>query len=57
MGEMDDVTANVAANEVYDLLGRNADQHDRLMMGHEPRAGDLPVGTEADENLESVVRR
>ena len=39
-------------NESGDALQRNADQHDRFVMGHQPRAGDLAVRRQAHQDLD-----
>jgi len=48
--ELQHVAADIAVDEAGDAGGRNADQHDGLVVVHQPRAGDLPLGRKAHQD-------
>ena len=50
------VAADITANESLDALERNADQHDRFVMRHQTRAGDLSIRRQAFEDLDRLAR-
>ncbi len=47
---------DIAADEIRDARRRNADQHDRLVMRHQARAGNLAVRRQAFEDLDRLAR-
>ena len=50
------VATDIAANEGFDTLRRNADQHDRFVMRHQTRAGNLSIRRQAFEDLDRLAR-
>ena len=54
--ELQHVAPDIAADERGDARGGDADEHDRLVVVHQPGAGDLAVDAQADEDLNRLAR-
>ena len=55
VAELQDVAPDIALNERRDALRRDADQHDRLVMRHQSRAGDLALRRQSHEDLDRLA--
>ena len=55
MADVQHVAPDITLDEGGDALQRNADQHDRLVMRHQPRAGDLAVHRQPHQDLDRLA--